>query len=203
MDEATQSRMFEPFFTTKPVGQGTGLGLSMVHGIVEQSRGAIRVRSAPGEGTAIAIHLPQLAADEQARSAAGPAEPSEPVRATILLVEDEPPVRQLGRRVLERLGHTVLEADGASSALAIEAGHPGPIHLLITDLVMPGMNGRDLAERLVTRRPSMRVLFLSGYLAPDLEFAEGPLRDARAMLKPFSVEGLRETVGRLLRDAAG
>ncbi|OLD23708.1 MAG: hypothetical protein AUI18_10985, partial [Candidatus Rokubacteria bacterium 13_1_40CM_2_70_45] len=163
MDEATQSRIFEPFFTTKEQGKGTGLGLSTVYGIVKQSGGYIWVYSEPGQGTTFKIYLPRVAA---------PADSVLPVThwsklpqgtETLLLVEDEPEVRWLVRDMLQHLGYTILEARHGIEAQVLSIQHPGPIHLLITDVVMPQMSGREIAEQLRSEHPETKVLYMSGY----------------------------------------
>src|SRR5438876_261619 len=164
MSEETQAHMFEPFFTTKEKGKGTGLGLATVYGIIKQSGGFIWVYSEVGHGTTFKLYLPRV--EELAERAAAPA----PVRTrpargteTVLVVEDEAPVRNVARQVLERHGYSVLEAPSAEAALDIATRYSGTIHLLLTDVVMPGLNGRELASRLADLRPDARVIFMSGY----------------------------------------
>jgi PAS domain S-box-containing protein len=167
MDEATQARIFDPFFTTKERGKGTGLGLSTVYGIIAQSGGQLRVESAPGRGTTFRIYLPRVAATE----AEGPAAEREAASAphslggheTILLVEDEEDVRRLVQHVLQDSGYVVLAAGNVEEALRVASGRPGSIDLLLTDVVMPGLSGPDLAERLRATQPSAAVLYMSGY----------------------------------------
>jgi len=187
MDEETLSHIFEPFFTTKEAGKGTGLGLSTVMGIVEQSGGKIFVESAVGKGTAFEIYLPRHAAplpDERAPQTARPA-----LRGTetILIAEDDDQVRDLVCTILRTHGYTVLEATNAGDALLICEQHDGPIELLLTDVVMPRMSGRQLAERLAPIRPAMRVLFMSGYtgdaMVPPLPFIQKPLEPDALLLK--------------------
>ena len=165
MNREVLAHLFEPFFTTKPVGQGTGLGLATVYGIVEQNRGHTSVYSEPGLGTTFKIYLPRSAvAVIEPASVRAPAVPPRGDE-TILLVEDERSIRITTRRFLEPLGYTVLVAATPAEAISLAAAHSGPIHLLITDVVMPGMSGRDLAERLLEQRPGTRCLFMSGYTA--------------------------------------
>ncbi len=183
MDRATLDHLFEPFFTTKPAGKGTGLGLSTVYGIVRQSGGHVWVYSEVGRGTTFKVYLP---ASNEARSP-GPraAPPARGGEETILLVEDEPMVRNLAARLLRRQGYHVLEAANGGEALLLAEGHGGPIHLLLTDVVMPSMSGKQLAARLSALRPGLGVLFMSGYaenaivhggaLEPGVEFIEKPL----------------------------
>lgn len=162
MDEATQARIFEPFFTTKEQGKGTGLGLSTVFGIVRQSGGNIWVYSEPGSGTTFKIYFPT-----STEADAPPQEPPPPATLhgteTVLLVEDQDEVRQVAQQILRRYGYHAIEARNAGEALLICERHPRPIHLLLTDVIMPHMSGRQLAERLVQIVPDLRVLFMSGY----------------------------------------
>ncbi|HSQ58216.1 MAG TPA: ATP-binding protein, partial [Gemmata sp.] len=199
MTEDVKARIFEPFFTTKAPDRGTGLGLAVVHGVVEQSGGSIAVDSAPGKGTTFRISLP-LCSELQTT----PAPATTPFlprgwpmgrAGTVLLVEDEEAVRKLARYVLEEHGHTVIEAVDAETALALLADDP-PIQLLITDLVMPGISGRDLAIRVRTQYPQIGVVFISGY-APDANrIAEVP--DSIFLPKPFTPTELIRIVGEAL-----
>ena len=198
MDEATQSRIFEPFFTTKEQGKGTGLGLSTVYGIVKQSGGYIWVYSEPGQGTTFKIYLPRVAA---------PADSVLPVThwsklpqgtETLLLVEDEPEVRWLVRDMLQHLGYTILEARHGIEAQVLSIQHPGPIHLLVTDVVMPQMSGREIAEQLRSEHPETKVLYMSGY-TDDAVVRHGVLAAEVAFLqKPFTPEGLALKVREVL-----
>jgi two-component system, cell cycle sensor histidine kinase and response regulator CckA len=164
MDAAIQARIFEPFFTTKEAGKGTGLGLATVYGVVKQSGGHVTVCSEPGRGTTFTIYLPM--ARERIRSVrAGTLAPSTPHGSeTVLLAEDDETLRALAREILTLQGYSVLEARGAEEALQIAEEWNGPIQLLLTDVVMPRMNGRHLAELLLVRRPDLKVLFMSGYV---------------------------------------
>src|SRR5215469_7459309 len=165
MDEETQAHIFEPFFTTKEKGKGTGLGLATVYGIVKQSGGFIWVYSEPGHGTTFKIYLPQIAeevslgAQDRVQSTLNLPKGSE----VVLLVEDEPGVRELAREYLQMSNYTVLVAEDGHSALELAATHAGPIHLLMTDVVMPGMGGRELADRMRRLRPEIKILYMSGY----------------------------------------
>ncbi|HEV8125057.1 MAG TPA: PAS domain S-box protein [Gemmatimonadales bacterium] len=200
MDEQTRARIFEPFFTTKEVGKGTGLGLATVYGIVKQNDGFIWVSSEPGQGSAFTICLPLV--DE----AAGPREPDGVVpnvprgSETILLVEDAAAVRGVARHILERYGYTVLEAPSGKPALDLAAKRSGPIDLLLTDVVMPGMSGRVLGEQFAELRPETRILYMSGY-TDDAILRHGMLQPGIAYLeKPFTPETLARMV-RMVLDA--
>ena len=183
-DDATRARVFDPFFTTKPPGQGTGLGLSTVYGIVAQSGGHVGVYSELGRGATFKVYFPSVtesAADEVA-------EPEAPVvrgHETVLLVEDEAMLRRAAREILELQGYQVLCAADGHEAAQAAGRHPGPIHLLLTDVVMPEMSGPAVAARLATSRPDMKVLYMSGYtdnaivqhgiLEPGIEYIQKPL----------------------------
>jgi two-component system, cell cycle sensor histidine kinase and response regulator CckA len=198
MDEETQSRVFEPFFTTKEPGQGTGLGLSTVYGIVKQSGGYIWVESAPGQGATFEIYMPRIAA--AVATPAAPATVSDMLggRETILLVEDEEQVRGLAARALRALGYTVLEASHGEEALRAAARYTGPIHLLVTDVIMPGVGGRELALGLVAHHPTMAVLYMSGY-TDDAIGRQGVLDpDTPFLQKPFTGTSLARKVREVL-----
>lgn len=202
MDEATAVRIFDPFYTTKAVGKGTGLGLSTVYGIVKQSGGHISVESALGEGATFSIYLPRVAEagtveslDIKPVQLAGGSE-------TILLVEDAAPLREVTREFLKVAGYAVLEAGDASEAFEISERYDAEISLLITDVVLPGINGRALAERLVSRRPGTKVLYISGY-TDDAVVRNGVFQSDIAFLKkPFSQEALALKVREILDAAA-
>jgi len=197
MDATVRAHLFEPFFTTKEVGKGTGLGLATVYGIVKQSDGYISVYSEPGHGSSFKIYLPRIATP--ARAAAGP-QKGGPARGTetVLVVEDEPAVLSLSRRALEAQGYVVLAASDAASALRVVERHGGMIHLLLTDVVMPGLSGRELADQLAGQRPGIRVLYMSGYPG-DAVVQHGTLPSGSAFLqKPFSPDGLARKVRDLL-----
>jgi PAS domain S-box-containing protein len=199
MDAETRARIFEPFFTTKEVGKGTGMGLATVYGIVKQSGGSIYVYSEPGQGTTFRIYLPAVAQEPTAAAAEAPAaRPSSSGAETILLVEDEPAVRGFTRRTLEELGYTVLEAAVGAEALAIAASHAGPIALLVTDVVMPGLQGHQLAAQLTAARPGLRVLYISGFTEKSVIHHGLPDHGVAFLAKPFSVDALGEAVRRVL-----
>jgi CheY-like chemotaxis protein len=216
MDEETRSHLFEPFFTTKEQGKGTGLGLSTVYGIVKQSGGHISVASALGTGSTFHIYLPRVAASAAA-AAPEPRRAPEPATArrsapsenlapgrgeTILLVEDAQRVRAVVREILEMTGYTVLEARHGADAVEVANRHAGPIHLLVTDVVMPQMSGRELAQRLATLRPDLKVLYMSGY-TDDAIVRHGVLASGIAFLsKPFTPDALALKVRELLDGVA-
>ena len=199
MDAETQAQIFEPFFTTKGT-KGTGLGLSTVYGIVKQSEGYIWVYSEPGKGTSFKIYLPRVnAAGEHLPMQLAPVVAiSGPVRETVLLVEDENTLRHLARQYLANQGYTVLEANHGVAAMQLSATHPGPIHLLLTDVIMPGMNGRELAQRISSVRPETRVLYMSGYT--ENAIGHNGMLDAGINLlqKPFTLPALKAKVREVL-----
>jgi len=200
MDAATRARIFEPFFTTKELGKGTGLGLATVFGIVQQSGGRIEVASEPGQGSSFKIYLPRAAA-----GAAKAPDPASAARAerpggaqTVLVLEDEPALRQLVRTLLEGGGYTVLAAEGVATALVLAERHPSPIHLLLTDVVMPGLSGPEAAVCLLAVRPEARVLYMSGY-AGDPIGRRGLLpAGAPLLVKPFTEASLLRMVREVL-----
>jgi len=198
MDKETQSHLFEPFFTTKEQGKGTGLGLSTVYGIIKQSGGNIWVYSELGQGTSFKIYLPTVEEEVETYKTAALFSPPPGGTETILLVEDEEAVRTMISKVLQSGGYTVLEAQHGVEALRVCKKHSGPIHLMISDVVMPQMSGRELAGRLALRRPEMRVLYISGY--PDNAIVHhGVLETGTAFLqKPFTLNALEYKVREVL-----
>ncbi|MGH9317627.1 MAG: response regulator [Thermoanaerobaculia bacterium] len=200
MDSETRAHIFEPFFTTKGQGKGTGLGLSTVYGIVKQSGGSVEAYSEVGQGTTFKIYLPAVEEAVQ-RPSPEPAAKPLPGSETILLVEDDESVRALARRVLVSYGYTVLEALNGEDAMDVVSRHRGVIHLMVTDAVMPGMSGPQLARQLSSLRPDMRVLFISGY-TDDAIVRHGLLKPTEAFLpKPFSPDALVRKVREVLQAA--
>jgi len=194
MDEQTQSHLFEPFFTTKEQGKGTGLGLATVYGIVKQSGGSIWVYSELGHGTTFKAYFPRVEGVAAPLVSARSSVPSPTGTETILLVEDTNGLRRLARKILERCGYTILEAPNGDEALQICERHQGAIHLLLTDVVMPGMSGRALADRLVLLHPAMKVLYTSGY-TDDAIVQRGVLTTGTAFLqKPYAPDALARKV---------
>ena len=197
MDEATQRRIFEPFFTTKGLGKGTGLGLSSVYGIVNQSGGRIALRSELGKGTTFVIHLPRTnrAPKIESELAVSPAELG---RETILVVEDQADVRGFACRSLRAFGYRIVEAADAEEALRLVASIQEPIDLLLTDVVMPGMNGVELSKRLLSQQPGLKVIFASGY-ADSVMLHHGVTDSGAAFLpKPYGPSSLASKIREVL-----
>ncbi len=200
MDKETLSHIFEPFFTSKGVGEGTGLGLASVYGAVKQNNGFINVVSEPGQGTSFAIHLPRYLGNTQQGSTELAMEPVAHGHETILLVEDESTILGMTVKMLERLGYTVLSASSPEEAMRLVAEFSGEVHMLVTDVVMPGMNGRDLADRLMQDYPTMKCLFMSGYTA-NIITNQGVLSEERNFIKkPFSMQELAAKVRQVLES---
>jgi signal transduction histidine kinase/ActR/RegA family two-component response regulator len=200
MDAETRSHVFEPFFTTKAQGKGTGLGLATVYGIMKQSDGHIEIDSAPGNGTTFRLYFPRIDQPVEQLQAATP-EPERQGTETVLLVEDETALRELVARMLRKRGHTVLEADCGVTAVEIADRHPGVIDLLLSDVVMPGINGRQVAEEITVRRPTTKVVFMSGYSDEALG-ARGILDPGTTLLpKPFTGPALDRCLRQVLGDS--
>jgi CheY-like chemotaxis protein len=197
MDEEIKSRLFEPFFSTKENGKGTGLGLAMVYGIVKQNGGCISVYSEPGLGTVFRLYLPRT--DDKPVASVIPLRIASPTgNETVLLVEDDDMVRRLAQRVLTHLGYEVLQAYDIEDAIRISEEHPNPIHLLLTDVIMPEMNGVELYAQLRTIRAEMKALFMSGY-AEDVVVRHGVLPQGTEFIqKPFNMEDLANRVRQTL-----
>jgi CheY-like chemotaxis protein len=200
MDEETLSHIFEPFFTTKEKGKGTGLGLSTVYGIVKQANGYVMPYSEPGHGTTMKIYLPRATQQAVDPHTASNVEPIPSGAETVLLVEDESALRELTRSILEQAGYRVLEAAGAEQALHIVRDNPRNIDLLLTDVVMPGLGGKELAKRMNEARPGLKVLYMSGY-ADDVVAHSGILTEGTVLIqKPFTRRTLLTKVRQSLDD---
>ncbi|TPW14068.1 MAG: multi-sensor hybrid histidine kinase, partial [bacterium] len=198
MEAETRLKIFEPFFTTKDTGRGTGLGLSIVYGIVRQYGGDIQVYSEIDQGSTFKVYMPRIMEDQTPMAAAPHGLRAESGSGTILLTEDEEGVRMLAREILEMCGYTVLAAANGEEALAISQSHDGPIHLLLTDVVMPGLSGGEVAERLRHLRPGIKVVFMSGY-PDDAIVHHGVLDKEQAFVqKPFSIEDLSGRIRSML-----
>jgi PAS domain S-box-containing protein len=203
MSEDVKRHLFEPFFTTKPTGRGTGLGLATIYGIVKQNAGAIDVDSAPGRGTTFRILLPAADGEETPGGTNGVAHTEPLGTETVLYVEDNDTVRRVTQTQLAMLGYTVLSFPDGEAALAGTAGHPGTIHLLVTDVIMPVMNGRMLAARIAERRPGIRILYLSGY-TDDVIGQQGILEAGTCFLaKPFNLHDLAVKIRETLDQVPG
>ena len=196
------ARVFEPFFTTKPIGQGTGLGLAMCYGIVKQAEGHLTVSSERGRGSVFQVILPRLV-DADVRVPAPKSEGEVPSGdETVLFAEDDPAVREMSLRTLRGAGYEVIEADGGESAIAAARAHHAPIHLLVSDVVMPGMSGRELVEVLCRENPDLKVVFISGY-TEDVIVRRGVTDERTPFLaKPFTPAQLARTVRTALDGAA-
>ena len=199
MSQELQARIFEPFFTTKEAGKGSGLGLATVYGIVKQSGGNIWVYSEPGIGATFKVYLPLDPGEGPVATQPEPAAGEwSSGSETVLLVEDAPVIRRLAREIMSRAGYTVIEAADAGQALSLAATHAGPLDMLVTDLIMPGPSGVDLAEQLKAIRDDVRVLFMSGY-TDNAIVRNGLLAEGAAFLqKPFTPEELLRKVRQVL-----
>ncbi|MBA2251720.1 MAG: response regulator, partial [Nitrospirales bacterium] len=197
MDAATQTRIFEPFFTTKDLGKGTGLGLATVYGIITQSRGAISVDSATGRGASFAVYFPSEGGSEPPKDRTTLTEPQTGWE-TVLVVEDQQSVRGFVRNLLMLNGYRVLEAADGPEAMKLCRQHPGEIQLVVTDLVMPGMSGRELAERIAKERPEVKVLYMSGYTDDSVVHAGVAQAGMAFLQKPFSPTAFTHKVREVL-----
>jgi len=200
MDRETLDNIFEPFFTTKELGKGTGLGLATVYGIVSQNNGFINVYSKPGSGTTFNIYLPRYEGDSSAASAKEPYEPVKGGNETVLLVEDEKILLELAEAMLKKPGYKVLTADTPGHAISFAWEYAGEIHLLITDVVMPEMNGRELARYLMSRYPGLKCLFMSGYTANVIAHQGVLDKGVHFVQKPFSIKNLASRVREALEQ---
>jgi CheY-like chemotaxis protein len=198
MDEATRARIYEPFFTTKAVGEGTGLGLATVYGIIQQSGGRIEVSSTVGEGTTFVVSLPRIEWGNLSETA--PAESTEAPRGceTILLVEDVPALLEFAQYVLESHGYEVLAAAHGAEAVRVAEEHQGTIDLLLTDVVMPQLGGREVAARMRAARPGLKVLYLSGYTDDEMVRHGAFQKDTDLLRKPFTPAQLARRVREVL-----
>jgi CheY-like chemotaxis protein len=199
MDSETQRQIFEPFFTTKREGEGTGLGLATVYGIVRQTGGHISVYSEPGEGTTVKVFLPATSAAPDAAPHENTNADGDAKKRSVLIVEDDTAIRNLAVRILGSRGYAVIAAAGGAEALELAAAHTDDIGVLVTDLMMPGMTGGELAEALRRERPAMRVIFMSGFSEPPASDADR-VRDAVFLEKPFAPETLARRVAEALRQ---
>jgi two-component system cell cycle sensor histidine kinase/response regulator CckA len=190
MDAETQAHIFEPFFTTKELGKGTGLGLATVFGAVKQNGGYIWVYSEPGRGTAFKIYFPRVEQVVPFPDPRGAAGPPPPASGTILLVEDQDPIRDLACEFLKRSGYTILEARDGIEALHIAEQHPGQIDLLLTDMMMPRMCGSELAVHLVRSRPQIKIIYMSGYAEYAKNNREVVAPESAMLQKPFALDTL-------------
>jgi CheY-like chemotaxis protein len=202
MDPETQSHLFEPFFTTKKMGQGTGLGLATTYGIVRQNNGFINVYSEPGRGSTFRIYLPRHTPSAEQKRKAASANPAACGIETILLVEDEPMILDITTTMLELQGYKILAAATPGEALRLAREQAGAIHLLMTDVVMPEMNGRDLAEKLLVLYPDLKLLFMSGYTANVIAHHGVLDEGVHFIQKPFALKDLAAQVREALDTVA-
>jgi CheY-like chemotaxis protein len=200
MDRETRDNIFEPFFTTKGENKGTGLGLAMVYGIIKQNNGFINVYSEPGEGTTFKIYLPGLVRKANKIKADVVIETHTHRGEVVLIVEDEPTIMKMGKMMLERLGYNVLAADTPDKAVKLAGEYLEEIHLLFTDVVMPGMNGRDLAIQLRTIYPNIKTLFMSGYTSNVIAHRGVLEKGMQFIHKPISMKDLGMKIREILDD---
>jgi CheY-like chemotaxis protein len=202
MDRETLEHVFEPFFTTKAEGKGTGLGLATVYGIVKQNNGFINIYSELGQGTTVKIYIPRYLGQEEA--APIPVEEVIPTGGweTVLLVEDEDQIRQLAKTMLEELGYRVLDAPGPGEAMVLCEKYPAEIHLLLTDVVMPNMNGKELEGRIKAVKPGIRTIFMSGYTADAIAHLGVLEKGTHFLQKPFSLADLARKAREVLAGQA-
>jgi two-component system, cell cycle sensor histidine kinase and response regulator CckA len=194
MDSETQSHIFEPFYTTKKIGQGTGLGLSTVYGVVKQSGGAISVTSAPNEGTRFEIFFPECTEQSEPEELPSSATATVKGSETILFVEDQSAIREVASVYLVKLGYNVLSAPDGETAIRLASTHGDSIDLLVTDIVMPNMGGPELAQKLIEQYPNIKLLFMSGYPSGIPEGWENSAVTANFLAKPFSLKALASRV---------
>jgi two-component system sensor histidine kinase EvgS len=199
MDRETLGKIFEPFYTTKGIGKGTGLGLSVIYGIVKQNEGFINVYSEPGKGTTFRLYFARHAEEAGTVEAVATEETPAGSGETLLVVEDEASILKLTRRILQGLGYSVLTAATPGEAVALAKEHDRDIHLLITDVIMPEMNGRGLAEKLQAEYPNLKVLYMSGYTANVIAHHGVLDTDVHFIQKPFSNTDLAVTVRKALK----
>lgn len=190
MDAKTLDNIFEPYYTTKEVGKGTGLGLATVYGTVKQNQGFINVYSEPGEGTTFKIYLPRHMTKQENITDKVPERPAEYGNETILLVEDEPSLLEITTLMLEKLGYSVIGASNPGEAIELARNYTDEIHLLITDVIMPDMNGRDLAKNILSHYPKSKCLFMSGYTANVIAHHGVLDEGVNFIQKPFSIKAL-------------
>ncbi len=199
MDEATRKRIFEPFFTTKGIGEGTGLGLATVYGIVQTLEGEIECRSVLGQGTTFTIDIPTASASPTVNNAGGSTARSVTTgRGTILVCEDDDAVRDLTSRILESAGYSILPAETPTDAAKLAQSHDGKIDLLLTDMVMPELNGHELAELIKPLRPDMRVVYMTGYTPDEMQRIGIDTEEDLLISKPFSPATLTSKVNEAL-----
>jgi CheY-like chemotaxis protein len=198
IDKATQEHLFEPFFTTKPVGQGTGLGLATVYGVVKQAEGQVSVYSEVGRGTTITVLLPATEAAQTVIAVESKPAPRTVGTGTVLVVEDYPELRLLIEEILKGNGYRVLSAPDGAAALTVAREHAGEIDILLTDVVMPNMIGPDLAAQLKTENPNLRALFMSGHAQPALGGAAALPPDVPLLQKPFMARELLDKMSEVL-----